>query len=161
VLVEGNRFEHIAGSPILLAGDANGWYESGACHDVLIRNNRFTDNLTSRFQFTEGLIVAYPEIPDLKGQTEYYHRKVRIEGNVFETFDVPLLYAISTDGLVFQKNKITYNNDYPAWKKEPFTLRRCANVVIEGNTVTGAGKGAFSAASVKRELTPPEAVTVK
>ncbi len=161
VLVEGNRFLNSSGSAILLAGDANGWYESGACHDVVIRRNLFHNNLTSRFQFTEALISIYPEIPDLRGQTEYYHRKVRIEENVFETFDVPLVYAISTDGLVFQKNKITYNNDYPAWKKEPFILRRCANVVVEGNTVAGAGKGAFTAASVKRELTPPEAVTVK
>ena len=161
VLVENNKFEHSSGSAILLAGDANGWYESGACHDVLIRNNVFHNNLTSRYQFTEALISIYPEIPDLKGQTDYYHRNVRIENNRFETFDVPLVYAISTDGLSFRKNTVAYGNDYPAWNKAPFILRRCANVKIEGNTVSGSGKGPFTTASVKCELTPPEAVTVK
>lgn len=37
VLVEGNLFDHSSGSAILLAGDAQGWYESGACHEVVIR----------------------------------------------------------------------------------------------------------------------------
>jgi hypothetical protein len=77
VLVENNTFDTIAGSVILLAGDANGWFESGACHDVLIRKNKFINNLTSRFQFTEALIVAYPEVPDLKAQTKRYHSNVR------------------------------------------------------------------------------------
>ena len=161
VLVEKNRFETIAGSAILLAGDANGWYESGACHDVIIRDNVFKNNLTSRFQFTEGVIVSFPEIPDLKGQTEYYHRNVRIENNTFETFDVPLVYAISVDGLTFKGNKVKYNRDYAGWNKEPFVLRRCSGVKIEGNKVENAPKGPWSAASVKREHTPPEAVVVR
>lgn len=111
VLVENNTFEAIAGSAILLAGDANGWYESGGCHDVLIRKNTFTDNLTSRFQFTEALISIYPEVPDLKGQKDFYHRKVRIEDNTIETFDVPLVFAMSTEGLSFThgiKNEVQH-----------------------------------------------------
>lgn len=141
VLVEKNTFESIAGSAILLAGDANGWYESGGCHDVVIRENVFRDNLTSRFQFTEALISIYPEIPDLKGQTEFYHRKVRITGNTFKTFDVPLVFAISTKGLEFARNTVNYNTRLPGWNKPPFILRRCEDVVIRGNTVTREGVG--------------------
>ena len=140
VLVENNRFESIAGSAILLAGDANGWYESGGCQDVLIRNNTFIDNLTSRFQFTEALISIYPTVPDLAGQTDYYHRNVRIEDNTFQTFDVPLVFAISTDGLAFRRNKVTYNQNFPGWNKPPFILRRCQNFIQEGNTVIKSGK---------------------
>ncbi|WP_052572750.1 NPCBM/NEW2 domain-containing protein [Haloferula sp. BvORR071] len=140
VIVEGNTFESIAGSAILLAGDANGWYESGGCHDVLIRNNTFRDNLTSRFQFTEALISIYPEVPDLEGQKEFYHRNVRIEGNRFETFDVPLLFAMSTSGLSFTGNEVTYNDHYPAWNKPPFILRHCKNFVQKDNRVTRDGK---------------------
>lgn len=140
VLVENNRFESIAGSAILLAGDANGWYESGGCQDVLIRNNTFIDNLTSRFQFTEALISIYPTVPDLAGQTDYYHRNVRIEDNTFQTFDVPLVFAISTDGLAFRRNKVTYNQNFPGWNKPPFILRRCQNFTQEGNTVIKSGK---------------------
>ncbi len=141
VLVENNRFDTIAGSAILLAGDANGWFESGACHDVLIRKNRFVNNLTSRFQFTEALIVAYPEVPDLKSQTKRYHKNVRIEDNDFETFDVPLVHAISTDGVTFTGNRVNYNKAYPAWKKPPFTFKGCENVTVSGNTVTNAPAG--------------------
>ncbi|MFD0894178.1 NPCBM/NEW2 domain-containing protein [Luteolibacter ambystomatis] len=162
VLVENNRFEDIAGSAILLAGDANGWYESGACHDVVIRKNIFKDNLTSRFQFTEGLISCYPELPDLKGQTEYYHRNVKIEDNTFETFDVPLLFAISTQGITFRGNKVAYNDKFPSWKKAPFILNRCDQVDISNNTVTRGGKPVkWSATDVKTNLCPPDAVKVK
>jgi hypothetical protein len=141
VLIENNTFDTIAGSAILLAGDANGWFESGACHDVLIRKNVFRNNLTSRFQFTEALIVAYPEVPDLKSQTKRYHSNVRIEDNDFETFDVPLVYAISTDGVAFTGNRVKYNDAYKAWKKPPFTFKGCENVVIRDNKVTNAPAG--------------------
>lgn len=160
VVVEKNLFEKSSGSALLLAGDANGWYESGACHDVLIRGNVFRNNLTSRYQFTEAILSFYPEVPDLKGQPGFYHHNVRIEDNTFETFDVPLLYAISTEGIRFTGNTIRYNQDYPAWNRKPFILRRCAKVEISGNTVTGAS-GAWSADSVKAELTPPEEIRVK
>ncbi len=141
VLIENNTFDTIAGSAILLAGDANGWFESGACHDVLIRKNKFINNLTSRFQFTEALIVAYPEVPDLKAQTKRYHSNVRIEDNDFETFDVPLVHAISTDGIAFTGNRVNYNDDYKAWKKPPFTFKGCENIVIRDNKVTNTPDG--------------------
>lgn len=160
VIVEGNTFETIAGSAILLAGDANGWYESGACHDVVIRNNTFKNNLTSRFQFTEAIISIYPEIPDLKGQKQYYHRNVRITGNTFETFDVPLVFAISTDGLTFSNNKVVYNNDYRAWKKPPFILRKCKNVKVTGNTVSHAPVKWTKSTAFDLQLTPASEVTL-
>ncbi len=138
IVIEENVFESIAGSAILLAGDANGWYESGACADVLIRSNLFKNNLTSRFQFTEAIIAIFPTVPDLKGQTTYYHRNVRIEDNVFETFDVPLVFAISTDGIRFTNNKVVYNSDYPAWNKPPFIFHRCINIEQKDNQVENA-----------------------
>ncbi len=162
VRVERNRFETIAGSAILLAGDANGWYESGGCEDVLIRDNVFRDNLTSRFQFTEALISAYPEVPDLAGQTAHYHRHVRIEGNTFETFDVPLLFAISTRGLTFRDNQVTYNQNYPSWNQPPFILRRCAEVDISNNRVLRNNQPVrWSPADVKLDLTPTDSVHIR
>ena len=156
VLIEKNTFESIAGSAILLAGDANGWYESGGCHDVLIRNNVFRDNLTSRFQFTEAVISIYPEVPNLKAQKEFYHRNVRIEHNKFETFDVPLVFAISTQGLSFTSNQVTYNSNFPGWNKPSFILRRCKDVVIADNTVLRDGQPVtWTQEDVSRELGPP------
>lgn len=36
-VVENNLFDHTSGTAILLCGDCNGWYETGACRDVTIR----------------------------------------------------------------------------------------------------------------------------
>ena len=116
---EDNIFDHTSGTAILLCGDCNGWYESGAVRDLLIKNNTFINALTNMFQFTNAVISIYPEIPDLENQTLYFHGgkedAIVIEKNHFITFDKPLLYAKSVDGLVFRKNKVTRNNDY-----EPF-----------------------------------------
>ena len=135
VLVEGNLFDHSSGSAILLAGDAQGWYESGACHEVVIRKNTFINNLTSRYQFTNAIISIYPEVKQLDRQRDYYHRNVLIENNVFKTFDVPLLFAISTDNLKFINNKVIYNDEFKGWGQKPFQFRRCANILIKDNKV--------------------------
>ena len=114
-VVEKNVFDHTSGTAILLCGDCNGWFETGACHDVQIRNNKFINALTNQFQFTNAVISIYPEIPDLKSQKRYFHSGIVIEDNEFETFDMPILYAKSVDGLVFRNNVIRQNHDYPAF----------------------------------------------
>lgn len=135
VLVEQNHFDHSSGSAILLAGDAQGWYESGACDEVIIRNNKFTNNLTSRYQFTNAIISIFPEIKKLEEQKAFYHRNILIENNDFETFDVPLLFAISTSNIVFRNNTIKYNNDYKGWGQRAFQFKRCADISIYGNKI--------------------------
>ena len=138
-LVEKNTFDHTSGTAILLCGDCNGWFETGACRDVVIRGNHFVNALTSMFQFTNGIISIYPEIPDLWSQTKYFHggdgKGVVIENNTFETFDAPIVYAKSLDGLVFRGNKVIQNEDFKPfhWNKHRFLLERVVNVTIEGN----------------------------
>ena len=85
------------------------------------------------FQFTNAIISIYPEIPNLKDQTKYFHSGIVIEDNIFETFDAPIVYAKSVDGLIFRNNTIKRNKDYPAfhWNQEPFLLERVINEVIE------------------------------
>lgn len=135
VMVEGNVFDHTSGTAILLCGDCNGWFETGACHDVTIRHNKFINSLTNMFQFTNAVISIYPEIPDLKNQKEYFHSNIVIENNEFITFDAPLVYAKSVDGLVFRNNTIRQNNDYPAfhWNKHRFFFQRVINADIKDN----------------------------
>lgn len=133
VLIENNLFDHSSGSAILLAGDAQGWYESGQCRHVIIRNNKFLHNLTSRYQFTEAVISIYPEVKQLENQKEYYHGNISITNNLFVTQNVPLLFAISTENILFARNKIQYDDLYPGWNNKPFIFRRCRNVVIRDN----------------------------
>ncbi len=115
VVAERNLFDHTSGTAFLLCGDCNGWFETGACRDVTIRDNTFINALTSLYQFTNAVISIYPEIPDLKSQKQYFHSGIVIENNHFVTFDNPLLYAKSVDGLKFKGNKVTRNQSYPAF----------------------------------------------
>ena len=135
-IVENNLFDHTSGAAILLCGDCNGWFETGACRHVIIRKNRFENALTNLFQFTNAVISIYPEIPDLKGQQQYFHGGpeggIVIEDNEFETFDAPILYAKSVDGLVFRNNTIKLNTEYKPFhpNRNRFWLERVTNVTI-------------------------------
>lgn len=135
-VVENNFFDHTSGTAILLCGDCNGWYETGACRDVTIRNNRFVNALTNMFQFTNAVISIYPEIPNLKNQQKYFHGGpeggIVIENNEFDIFDAPILYAKSVDGLIFRNNIIKTNTEYKPfhWNKSRFLLERVTNARI-------------------------------
>lgn len=157
VLIENNVFRNVAGSAILLAGDAQGWFESGACENVAIRNNKFENNLTSRFQFTNAIISICPEVKDLANQKKFYHRNILIENNEFNTFDVPLLYALSTQNLTFRNNKIRYNNDFAGWGQKKFRFVKCAGVAIYNNKFLPAGKK-ISLDDCDLEMTAPEEI---
>jgi len=133
VLVENNIFRNVAGSAILFAGDAQGWFESGSCDGVEIRKNIFENNLTSRFQFTNAIISIYPEVRELVAQKRFYHRDILIEENVFRTFDVPLLFAISAEKIRFKNNRIYLNENFRAWHRGPFEFLHCSDIKICGN----------------------------
>ena len=133
VVCSNNLFDHTHGAAILLCGDCNGWYETGACRNVSIKNNHFVNALTANYQFTNAIISIYPEIPNLEAQQKYFHSNIRIEDNVFETFDEPILYAKSVENLIYRNNKIIKNQDFKPfhWNKEHFKLERTKNVKIK------------------------------
>ena len=119
----------------MLCGDCNGWYETGACKEVTIRNNTFVNALAGSYQFTNAVISIYPEIPDLDGQERLFHSGIVVEDNLFEIFDHPLLYAKSTDGIIFRNNKVTYNTKYEPfhWNTHLFFFEKVRNVTLESN----------------------------
>ena len=138
VEIKHNIFES-AGSAILIAGDANYWYELGCCKDVTISENVFEDCcLTSYYQFCEGIISICPEIikPNLE---KPFHHNIKIHNNIFKVTGNPILYGLSTDHLSFTDNTIVKSNVYKPWhsRKEEFELEFCSNVVIEGNRYLG------------------------
>jgi hypothetical protein len=137
VVIENSRFSS-SGSAILVAGDANYWYESGGVKDVLIRNNEFADEcLTSMYQFCEGVISIYPEIPAPDPNKPCFHRNIRIENNSFSLFDYPVLYARSVDSLSFTGNSLVRSNLYQPWhpRQTSITLEACKNVIIKDNQI--------------------------
>ena len=130
VLVEGNLFENVSGAAVLLAGDAHLWYETGACEDVRIVGNTFRNCLTAHYQYCEAVISAYPTVEDLAAQRRPYHGDLVVENNRFETFDAPLLFARSVEGIRWRGNRIVENADYAGWKKPRFVTDGCTKVSI-------------------------------
>jgi hypothetical protein len=138
VIIENNIFES-SGSAILIAGDANGWFESGAVKDVTIRHNQFNDAcLTSMYQFCEAIISIYPEIPK-PDSSKPFHRNIKIEYNSFHPFDYPVLFARSTQGLSFNNNTITRSTGFKPFHPRKFmiTLQGCSKVEMAGNKLNG------------------------
>jgi hypothetical protein len=136
VLVENNIFE-TSGSALLIAGDANYWYESGACKNLTIRNNEFRSACNSSlYQFCRAVITIYPEIPQ-PDSTKPFHRNIHIENNKFSTADYPILYALSVDNLTFKNNTIARSYDFEPWQLGRYSieLTACLNVEISGNTI--------------------------
>jgi hypothetical protein len=134
VIIENNYFKS-SGSAILIAGDANGWYESGAVKDVLIRNNEFSDYcLMNIYQFCEAIISIYPIIPK-PNESKPFHENITIEGNRFFAFDFPILYALSTKNLKFQRNIIKKSDRFPPFhpRKAMLTFEYCQQIQISEN----------------------------
>ncbi len=136
VLVESNVFNHVSGSAILVSTDCNMWFESGQTKELIIRNNQFIDVLTSLYQFTEAVISIYPIIPNLNEQRRPFYgngKGIVIEDNIFQTFDTPLLFAISTNGILWRKNTILPTNTYSKHhhNQERYKFKKCKNILFE------------------------------
>lgn len=128
VVCESNLFEHVAGQPIHISADAWDWYESGGCRDVTVRGNIFRDCMAVR---GKGLIQISPNIRNPERQKVHYHRNIVIEGNRFEQFPVPLVYARSVSNLVWRANVVEWNTHRPARPGASFDIDRCDAVQID------------------------------
>ena len=139
VRISGNYFES-SGSAILVAGDSNYWFESGACHDVEISRNVFTDAcLGSIYQFCDGVISICPVVPRPDADKPY-HKNVRITDNVFDTVGAPVLAAFSCEDLTFSGNRIFKSPSCHADETARIKLSYCNNVSVANNDWIGQFK---------------------
>jgi uncharacterized protein (UPF0248 family) len=155
VVIENNEFR-TAGAAILIEGDAQYWYESGAVTDVLIRNNVFKDCMSSG-AWGEAPITITPSFRPQDEKAEPYHRNIRIEDNTFEVFDYRVLYARSVRGLLFSGNKIIRSNTFEPLKPcKSFIFDGCREVVLKDNHLEGDVLGM----DVQTEHMTPQDLTV-
>jgi hypothetical protein len=158
-LVE-NNLVRTSGSAVLVAGDANGWFESGAVGEfwpTIIRNNTFDNCLIDMFQFCRALISIDPVIKQhTPGKT--YHRNIVIEGNHFKVFDAPLVFARSVDGLTIKGNTFERSDAFPPWhpNKDAFLFESCLNITIQDNKV----KGVLLSNNISLRNTPESELTL-
>jgi hypothetical protein len=96
VLVEKNKFLSTHMSAILIAGDANNWFESGCVRDMTIRNNKF-------IRCGEPVILIDP------GNTianNAVHQNIKIENNEFVLRHELIVEAKSSKNLRITGNTI-------------------------------------------------------
>lgn len=131
VFIENNVFD-TSGSAILCSGDANGWFESGACRDVTITGNIFTQHcLSSNYQFCEGIISLFPVIKEPQN-SKGFHGNIRITNNHFTVSDRRILYALCVKGLVFSDNTVI-SFDRSAGDRSYTKFEYCRDVTEQNN----------------------------
>lgn len=142
VVIENNYFR-TAGTAILIEGDLDYWFESGANNNVQIRNNVFEDCLSSgnktgdRWEWGDAVITITPSHRPQTDTTEPYHKNIHIYNNQFKVFDAPIVRAISVRGLYFNDNEIIKTETYEpyTWQQAAFWLDGCRDVRIESNKI--------------------------
>ncbi|SFS54185.1 right-handed parallel beta-helix repeat-containing protein [Paenibacillus sp. BC26] len=132
VVIENNRFERTGMSAILIADDAESWFESGMVRDVTIRMNRFLECGNEE----HPVILIAPENREVPIE-QPVHQQVRIEDNRFEMPAGPILHAKSTSDLHVLHNEIAVPATGKAFERfeEAVRLVACSNVVINGNSI--------------------------
>ena len=116
-VVRNNRFYRTTMAPILIACDARSWYESGRVTDVLIENNVF-DRCGS-----PAILIA-PEAETYENG-KFVHKNICIKNNKFILSDDRVLFAKSTEGIIFKENEIVCDSE------PKFETEHCDNVIIE------------------------------
>jgi hypothetical protein len=136
VLIENNHFSSQMHG-ILIEGDNNKWYESGAVQDVTIRNNVFENTgweVTGRYPLLASPLFTGEQRME-EGQ---YHRNINFVDNTVKSFNGLLVKARSVKGLNVSGNTMVFSTDYPAAAEgAAVVLEYCDDVTIEGNKATG------------------------
>ncbi|QTD37644.1 right-handed parallel beta-helix repeat-containing protein [Polaribacter batillariae] len=96
--IENNEFIKTSMSGILIANDANSWFESGYVTDVTIKNNRF-------MECGEPVINIRPENTEIIKE-RFVHKNIRISDNQFNIKKGKVLYAKNIENIDFTRNTI-------------------------------------------------------
>lgn len=149
VLIENNYFDSMMAG-VIIAGDANSWFESGNVSDVIIRNNTFV-NMGKGGEAPQSVLQISPEIPPPSRAKGYYHGRILFQDNLVKTFDSQVIYALSVDNLEVSGNTFIQTYDYrPIFEGLSYIdAQHCNNVLIEGNTFEGGQEAEVSTAKCK------------
>lgn len=133
VIIENNTYVKTGMPAILIESDSQFWFESGPVSDMTIRNNTFIDCCHSGGP--GDAVIAFNPSNDIVNDKTPVHRNVRIENNVFKTFDAPILYAKSVGGLTFKNNQVeaTQTISRRSSNRHAVYLNGCSNVVVRNN----------------------------
>ncbi len=103
IVCESNLFSSVSGAAILIAADANEWYETGACRDMTIGGNTFR---RCTLKGGKGVIQISPKVPRIEGQKVRYHQNITICSNRFVECAKPMLFAVSASHVRLRGNRL-------------------------------------------------------
>ncbi len=125
VIIEDNEIVKTNMSSILIANDANSWFESGYVENVIIRNNKF-------IECGEPVIKIHPENSEII--TGYsVHKNIQITNNQFELKNKLILSAKSTRNIEFTNNTIKVNQNIKI--NNMLNFKACSGMDVKGNQV--------------------------
>ena len=110
VVVRNNYFS-TPGSAILVEGDSNYWFESGATNHIVIEENEFVD-CAYVSDWGKAPIQVSPSA-EVWEEEERYHQCLEIRKNTFKCFDERLVNAMNLKMLIFEQNKIEKTGTFP------------------------------------------------
>ncbi len=127
-VVRKNVFQ-VPGAAILVSGDCQDWFESGAAGEILVEENLF-DCCSYIPNWGKAPIQVEPSARRTV-EGEYYHQSLTIRRNTFRCFDERLIWAYNLNRLVFQENSIERTDQYPPIAGERFFLSHVGEFVEE------------------------------
>ena len=126
-VVSGNVFNRTWMSGVLVACDAESWFESGCVRDLTISKNRF-----DRCRKPAVLIKPANSEPN-----DAVHRNIRIAENEFVLAEDVAVDAYSTTGLTVEGNTVLSAS--PTDAGGAIRTRGCSDVRVEGNSFSTKG----------------------
>ena len=164
VVIENNMYYKTGKSAILIESDTEVWFESGPTCDVLIENNTFV-NCAYNGGPSNAVIAVHPSnsVVDVNRPV---HKRINIRQNTFRVFGNPLVYAKSTEELLFTDNTVEQTTQMPplAGDKCAFHFDGCKKVFIKNLKNEGDIPGIQTILiqnMTRRNLTSPKALKVK
>ncbi|WP_339319551.1 right-handed parallel beta-helix repeat-containing protein [Paenibacillus sp. FSL R10-2734] len=131
VEIRDNVFERMQMSAILIALDADSWFESGKVEDVTIAENHFIEC----GGIEHPVIFISPENTEVE-ESAPVHQGIVIKNNRIETSEALVLSVKSTRGLVFRSNEIVTGGESIGCHSslaDAIRLTACSEVDIQDN----------------------------
>ena len=124
-IIENCTFYNMSNA-IDMSGDANSWYESGPCDNVVIRNNDF-----SNAAYCGGPVITSD--PQIKNHSIPYHKNILVEENIFSENDKRYMRLSDCENVTFKNNKFVKTPDvpFPSFNEEGILLANSKNIVTE------------------------------
>ena len=163
VLIEDNYFSSQMNG-ILIEGDNNKWYESGAVQDVTITNNVF-ENIGFGGGPVYPLYASPLLTPEQRLGEGQYHRNINFANNTVKSFNGHMVFARSVKGLNIAGNTLEFSTDYPASSDfASVDLHYCDEVTVKDNRIKGfkhSPKITRSSGTTNVEIDPDDGFDVK